>query len=98
MGQATDQEIKEALERQGRYALNWDDLDKVTLTFTKECMRCNLVKDVYRFGALRGACYHPAAQLGCKSILYCLCVEITVYLEEFTHRPCRVSVNMNGTY
>ena len=29
MGQATDQEIKEALERKGHYALNWEDLDKI---------------------------------------------------------------------
>ena len=29
MGQATDQEIKDALERKGHYALNWEDLDKI---------------------------------------------------------------------
>ena len=31
MGQATDQEIKEALERKGHFSLNWEDLDKITL-------------------------------------------------------------------
>ena len=43
MGQATDQEIKEALERKGHYALNWEDLDKIELP-------TGVISSMYRVG------------------------------------------------
>ena len=43
MAQATDREIKEALERKGHYALNWEDLDKIELP-------TGVVSSMYRVG------------------------------------------------
>ena len=43
MGQATDQEIKDALERKGHYALNWEDLDKIELP-------TGVISSMYRVG------------------------------------------------
>ena len=43
MGQATNQEIKEALERKGHYALNWEDLDKIELP-------TGVISSMYRVG------------------------------------------------
>ena len=44
MGQATDQEIKDALERKGHYARNWEDLDKLELP-------AGVISSMYRVGA-----------------------------------------------
>ena len=43
MGQATDQEVKETLERKGHYALNWEDLDKIELP-------TGVISSMYRVG------------------------------------------------
>ena len=43
MGQATDQEIKDALERKGHYAMNWEDLDKIELP-------TGVISSMYRVG------------------------------------------------
>ena len=43
MGQATDQEIKDALERKGHYSLNWEDLDKIELP-------TGVISSMYRVG------------------------------------------------
>ena len=43
MGQATDQEIKEALERKGHFALKWEDLDKIELP-------TGVISSMYRVG------------------------------------------------
>ena len=43
MGQVTDQEIKEALERKGHYAMNWEVLDKIELP-------TGVISSMYRVG------------------------------------------------
>lgn len=43
MGQATDQDVKAALDKRGHYAMSWDDLDKVELP-------TGVVSSMYRVG------------------------------------------------